>query len=368
MSRPDTRTLSLHAATLWLILLCCSAATHAETLRLERTAIIDVVGFRQPMIAATLFKPYGWKETGGIAWGEAHACTRGWGINWSAEAADGRRGIGILPQQNWEQSSEGRPSNFDCALLQLNGVEDYLRMIVQQGYPQARVVSYRARPDLAQLTPTPPSESMNGGYQRTTSRVEAGEIVFDATEAGNTVRMSLSTTVTITQLLTGGPGFGIGPPIQAVFFSAEPMFAFYTPINAFKPALYEGLRHSIMLDQNWVSRIAEHGRRMGKIDRKGISDRSKINAQVHAQIVEMTRKAWQSNQQSSDARATNFVNAIRGIENYRDPMATGGQVELSNQYNHAWRLQDGSYVLTDDASFQPLPTLGVSGQPLSATR
>ena len=358
---------SLSIITLLISLLCGSTASADETLRLERAAIIDGTGFGQPMIAATLFKPYGWKETGGIAWGSDHACTRGWGVNWNAEAADGLRGIGILPQQGWEQSSEGRPTNFDCPLLQLNGVEDYLRALVQRGFSGAQVVSYRSRPDIAQATPTPPSESMNNGFIRQSHRVEAGEIVFDFPKDGTPLRGSLSTTVVITQTLTGGEGFGIGPPIQSLIFSAMPTFAFYTPVNAFEPALYEGIRLSVMSDQTWLSRIAQHGRRMNEIDRKGSWDRSQIGQKAHAEIVEMTHKAWQSNQRSSDARAGDFIKAIREVQNYSDTNAPGGQVELSNQYNHAWRLQDGSYALTNDPSFQPQQALGMSGQALSAT-
>jgi hypothetical protein len=357
----------LSIVTLLVSLLCCSAASVAEILRLERAAIIDGTGFGQPMIAVTLFKPYGWKETGGVSWGSDHACTRGWGFNWSAEAADGLSGIGILPQQGWEQSSEGRPVNFDCPLRQLNGVEDYLRALVQHGFRGAQVVNYRARPDIAQGTPTPPNESINNGFIRQNHRVEAGEIIFDIPNDGNTVRSSLSTTVVITQTLTGGEGFGIGPPIQSFSFSAMPTFVFYTPVNAFEPALYEGIRRSVMPDQNWLSRITQHGYRMNEIDRKGSWDRSQISQKAHAQIVEMTHKAWQSNQRSSDSRAGDFVNAIREVQNYSDTQAPGGQVELSNQYNHAWRLEDGSYALTDDASFQPQQALGMSGQALSAT-
>lgn len=358
---------SLRIATLLVSLLFCSAAAVAETLRLERTAIIDGVGFGQPMIAATLFKPYGWKETGGIAWGSDHACTRGWGVNWNAESADGLSGIGILPQQGWEQSSEGRPVNFDCPMLQLNGVEDYLRALVQQGFTDARVVSYRPRPDIAQATPTPPNESINNGFIRQSHRVEAGEIIFDATENGAALRGSLSTTVVITQTLTGGEGFGIGPPIQSWTFSAMPTFAFYAPVKAFKPAVFESIRRSILPDQNWMSRITQHGQRMNEIDRKGSWDRSQINQKAHTQIVEMTHKAWQSNQRSSDARAGDFISAIREVQNYSDTSAPGGQVELSNQYNHAWRLQDDSYILTDDPSFHPQQDLGISGKALSAT-
>jgi len=38
------------------------------------------------------------------------------------------------------------------------------------------------------------------------------------------------------------------------------------------------------------------------------------------------------------------------------------------QYDHAWRPNDGSYVLSNDSSFEPYRDLGVEGQKLEQTR
>jgi len=43
-------------------------------------------------------------------------------------------------------------------------------------------------------------------------------------------------------------------------------------------------------------------------------------------------------------------------------------VELSGYYDHAWRLNDGTYVLSNDAGFDPWKDLGVQGQRLEATK
>ena len=53
-----------------------------------------------------------------------------------------------------------------------------------------------------------------------------------------------------------------------------------------------------------------------------------------------------------------FSETIRGTETYNDDNAAGGQVELSNLYDNAWRLNDGTYVLSDDANFEPYRDLG----------
>ena len=64
----------------------------------------------------------------------------------------------------------------------------------------------------------------------------------------------------------------------------------------------------------------------------------------------------------ADRRAREFGELIRGVETYNDTNAPGGTVQLSSMYNNAWRLNDGSYVLTNDSSFQPYRDLGVDGQ------
>jgi len=62
-----------------------------------------------------------------------------------------------------------------------------------------------------------------------------------------------------------------------------------------------------------------------------------------------------------------WVRVVRR-KTYNDPNAPGGQVELSNLYNHAWRLNDGSYVLSDDAAFEPFRDIGVDGKRLEKTQ
>ena len=54
---------------------------------------------------------------------------------------------------------------------------------------------------------------------------------------------------------------------------------------------------------------------------------------------------------ASDRQQREFVESIRGVETYHEPVA-GGVVQLDNSYQHAWRVGDGSYPLTDDPNFR----------------
>jgi hypothetical protein len=76
---------------------------------------------------------------------------------------------------------------------------------------------------------------------------------------------------------------------------------------------------------------------------------------------------WQARNQSMDRTQRETIESIRGVETYNDPHY-GGTVQLSNQYQHAWQLRDGSYVLTDDVNFDPNRAFGVQGTLLQRTQ
>jgi hypothetical protein len=62
-------------------------------------------------------------------------------------------------------------------------------------------------------------------------------------------------------------------------------------------------------------------------------------------------RSWEATQQSQDRIHTNFVKAIREVENYQDET---GKIELSSGYNHAWSRSDGSsFIMSDDPNFDP---------------
>ena len=46
----------------------------------------------------------------------------------------------------------------------------------------------------------------------------------------------------------------------------------------------------------------------------------------------------------------------------------GRAVELPHHYPHAWKLKDGSFVLTDSASFDPQRDLGLAGERLQRAK
>jgi len=58
---------------------------------------------------------------------------------------------------------------------------------------------------------------------------------------------------------------------------------------------------------------------------------------------------------------------IRGVQTFRDP-ATGGTLELSNQYDHAWLNGANEYVMSDEPNFNPNGNLSGNWNQLEVVR
>lgn len=79
---------------------------------------------------------------------------------------------------------------------------------------------------------------------------------------------------------------------------------------------------------------------------------SQIISQTSSEISDMVRQAYENRQSSQDRIHREFSETIRGVETYNDPYR-GRPVELPSQYRHAWVSDNGEYVLSDEAGFNP---------------
>ncbi len=335
----------------------------AATMRLAPTVVLDVQGFGRPIAAASLFVPYGWQAEGGVAWGDAHACTNGYGTNWSAGTPDGQHGIAILPHQGWEWSQSGS-MNPSCQMLQIGNAEQYLRAIIGHTLPKARITSVQRRADL-EMNEAQYAGVQDNGFQRIETSVSSAQAFVDYEHEGVPLRGSFVVSVLMTYIRTGSSG-DFGPPIESWTGYASPMFASFGPAQEYNANTYEGIRKSYLVNPVWQQQINQHNRKMGQIAAQGARERAQIWAKANAEISQIINDTWRNQQQSADYRARETLEAIMDVETYSDSSAPGGQVQLSNMYDQAWKLDDGTYVLTSDPSFNPYQSFGIDGQQLSA--
>jgi hypothetical protein len=156
--------------------------------------------------------------------------------------------------------------------------------------------------------------------------------------------------------------------MDALNGSTLPAWAASAPKDEFNAGLFEAIRRSIKPDPRWEARINQHNSAIAQVALRESRKRSEAIARSNEEIAKIRQEAWSSYQESSDRRFREFGEALRGVETYRDPDAPTGEVELSHLYGNAWRLNDGSYVLSDDANFEPYRDLGLEGKRLEIKR
>jgi hypothetical protein len=344
----------------------------ANALRVQRVEIMDRNGFERPLVAYTMFVPSGWKAQGGVEYPPYDGCGLVSRLAWRATAPDGIGTIDIVPEEKWAAGNFPMPQN-SCLRSQVAGARPYLEWWVQRNRRGARVLDYRPRPDLAKGM-----ESLNRNDPQLGLRswVDAGELLIAYEVNGKPVREAISTTAFFTH--TRMPGLSGMQGTELLQGAAGPGFAMRMPDGALNFKMIEALRQSVRAAPEWNARMRKAAddrhnatmaanRQMAQDNMREIQKRGEIMTQTRNEINAMQMGTWQSRNESMDRTQRETIESIRGVETYNDPHY-GGTVQLSNQYQHAWQLRDGSYVLTDDVNFDPNRAFGVQGQLLKRTQ
>lgn len=337
----------------------------ANAWRVQMVEIMDRNGFERPLPASFGFVPVGWRTQGGVEWGQQHTCTNGYNVSWFATSPDGSQTIGVLPQERWDTNNYGAASGSPgCSSAPITSSQQYLTQLLGRWRPGARIDDYRPRPDLAAklayLNLRTPSAM---GEMRTW--VEAGQVQFSYKEAGRDMSGVIAGTTIFS--LSRMAGIGAGTMDALTGFSL-PVFVATAPSGQLNLKFTEAIRQSFLPNPEWEQRISQHNTAISRVAQQEILKRSRIFAKYNDYVSRIRQDTAQRQAASDERRQREVGEAIRGTEHYDDANAPGGQVELSGYYDHAWRLQDGTYVLSNDSNFEPWRDLGVQGERLEASK
>jgi len=161
--------------------------------------------------------------------------------------------------------------------------------------------------------------------------------------------------VEVSQVATPMPAMGGG--MQNVFWMADYLFSFQAQAGQLDGLsdMFMALVRSFRLNPQWYARYMQISQYMIQNQMQQIQhigQISQIISQTSDQISDMVMDSYNQRQQTLDRLSTQFSQAIRGVDEYRDPFGDQG-VELPGGYNRAWSNGLGEYILTDDASFDP---------------
>jgi hypothetical protein len=342
---------------------------------MQSATIIDASGFGQPMPAMQIDIPQGWSMQGGVEWnrnveciGNTHA------FNWTASSADGMHGISLFPGLTWqvESAPAGLVALNPCPAAPMRSAQEYLQFLAQQSRPAARVLDFRARPELAEAMRTSQPTQNPGPAQ---VRFDSGELLIGYDLQGIPMRESLVATITISELQG-----------TIVAWSDIPM-SLRAPDGLLDFAVLEHVRRSSRLDTRWSEQLISwsrqavemlnqrqvrsiqdwHNRRMSEINLAGMTARHQLRMDTISEIGRINNQIVASNDASASRQHEAFKDYIQEVQPWRDPNS-GQQLDLSIHYANAWQLGDGRQFLTNDTNFDPNRDLGITGYRLEPAR
>jgi hypothetical protein len=342
---------------------------------LRPISVTDAAGFGQPMTAMNVDIPAGWNAEGGVDWDQSVECPwNGPRMRWSASSPDGLHGIAIFPEMGWQVAS-GPIDQFDpCPSAPMASPRDYLEFVMRGARPNARVISYRDRPELVAAVNENQRQQPVSPLGAITHH--AGELLIGYSLQGHEMRETLIVAMTRVPLAGG-----------AMAANTQITLAVRAPDGLLDFGFVERVRSSLRPDEAWMTRRAEwamakwqqarqraaqsidawHQRRMNEITLAGMTQRHQIRMDTIAQIGQINNRIVASTSATNERIHAATIDAVQEVQPWRDP-SSGQQVDLSIHYSNAWQLEDGRQFLTNDSNFDPNRDLDVGGRRLEPIR
>lgn len=329
--------------------------------------IMDEAGFGQPIVAARLQVPAGWRTAGGIRWNDAAECFSGQVYSsWSASSPDNASVLEVLPGFAW-QIKGTQIATDPCPVATYRSAREFLEAAAQHMRPGARVLDYSDWPELVQKTEEKVRQEgvpLGEGQRR---RFEAGRLLVGYRAEGVEMREVFATVVSFMSLGNKQDG------------SAGRLLAYRAPNGRLDLGFMDDVVASFQENRQWTPLAMErvkgnvqryfttqrqgidswHARRMAEINARGEADRAAIRSQTVRDVAAIRSQTHANTIATNDgihARTIDGIyerNTYAGADGNTEVHSSihGGQrvfQENNNPYN-AWSTDD-PYAQPADAT------------------
>jgi hypothetical protein len=348
-------------------------------LRLKQVQIIDqgMDKVQAPLPAFDLLIPSGWNFKGDVfvGGGKSGCFSDMFAVVWDASSADGSMAFQGAPNFSWQYADDpaivkkltdpnrrqlggnGKP----CAVMKPMKAEAYFREIALKALPSGTtVVSVEPFPELNQIARKqmglPPGDGGGGGAQTDAIRARV-EFQKDGKAQEGWLGIAV-----VTRIYRQGRG---------AFYDSHAIdsMALRTPKGQLdaNDKLFKVMVSSVRPEPKWqaysggiIVKLLNAEAQKEAMQDKIIADLQRYATQT---IMDVTANQFQGSMNS----AHTFDQGIRGVQTFRNP-ATGGTMELSNLYDHAWLNGSNEYIMSDDPNFNPNGQLQGSWNQLQVVR
>ena len=345
---------------------------------MKMAQVMDAQGFERPLVSATMLVPTDWQFQGATTWNIKDSCNT---IQTTVKATgpDGRA-FEIFPAYSWNWADDptflrqtfAQKAQFGshaCDVQPPVGAAEYAKQIVGKIRPNARIASIEPAPELMerlqqQARQTEQAAAQYRLQQRVRPDVVKARLKYSLNGQAVEEWIVVATVITAST----GPSFNIrsGGMTQTNSYSIRAtMVAERAPQGQLDPSarFFELLNSTFHVNAEWQGRVNGNALAIQQIELKGVRDRSAIVTKNAEDIRKIQREGYENQQRVQDQSAKEFSQVIRGVESYRNP-GTGETVELDSNYGHAWVNGNGTYLLSDQAGFNPNTVSSESWTPL----
>lgn len=342
-------------------------ALPGHTYQMKLIQIMDSQGFEKPVPSASMLIPTGWQFQGGTTWNIKDTCNT-IRTAFQASGPDGRA-FEVFPTYNWTWADDptymrqaaaqmAQFGSHSCDVQPPINATEYLKRNIGKIRPNVAIAAIEPAPKLLQnfQDQARQAEQMAAQFhlqQKVTPDVVRARLKYDLN--GRPVEEWIFAATVITA--TRGPSFNSRTlqMVQANSYNClGVMTAVRTPAGQLdaNEQFFELLNSTYHVNPDWQKRVTANAQAMQQIELKGARDRSAIISKNAEDIRNIQQRSFENQQRAEDQNFRAFDQVIRGVESYRNP-STGDTVELDSSYGHAWVRGDGTYLLTDQAGYNP---------------
>ncbi len=341
-----------------------TSMSERSSVEFKPVEIMDESGPFGRQVAMRTLVPANWETKGGVMWGAAvgnQACFRSQRLVWGAGTPDQSYGIAFMDPINWGANNFGQPPAA-CIQRDLPNAESVARAYLQ-------LFSEQIRTQITQIERPPEVEALIAMYQRMNPPMNLpnarqwfdGVAVEFTSEADGVRNDGIMILISShgegqSQNAMGTSHFRIGHTELVLVLSTPP-----GQLEAGHPA-FGVILNNIQPDPRWQQAVAQwHGAQRPAPGQPGGSLASTSSSSSDSSIGDMMFESWQRRNGMNNAGQQRSIDGIREVQPWQ---TSNGTVRLSQNYNHAWELQNGNLVLTNNANFNPMQTFNQFGEAL----
>ena len=332
------------------------SALTEETVHVRPIQIVDTQGPAGQMVAYQTFIPEGWVTNGGVQWSHAdgpQGCFTGARLIWGAGTADEKYGVAFLDPMSWGMSTIG-PSRYMCLPLDMTDAETAMRAYFDAISSALQVsITDVLRP--AEIQPLIEATARANQTNLPNVKTWADGVVI-------TARVKSATQENDAYFLVITKHIENHIDANHVFRDGRTalVLGVFTPVGELEVGHpgFAAIFNNLRVNPRWQQVEAEWWRQ--KLKSSGGGSGGATPTSSDTSVGDMMFESWKKREGMRDAGHSKSINGIWEVQPWQTP--SGSTVLLNQNYNHAWQLQNGSIVLTNNANFNPMQSLNEIGQ------